>query len=88
VPDAPGDDWIGVSAAAKLLGVQMATVRALIDQGTLPAEFKLPSPRPKSRRRAIRLHRHHVEDYIERARVKPGELRHLHPTWDWDRYRA
>lgn len=27
-------------------------------------------------------------DYLERARVKPGELRHLHPNWTWERYGA
>jgi hypothetical protein len=27
-----------------------------------------------------------LDDYIERARIKPGELRHLHPEWEWDRY--
>ncbi len=33
--------------------------------------------RPR-RRRSFRLTRRDVDDYLERARVKPGELRHLY----------
>lgn len=47
----------------------------------------LPSPRPKRRRRAIRIRRQDVDDYIERASVKPGELRHLNPPVE-GRYRV
>lgn len=25
-------------------------------------------------------------DFLERVRVKPRELRHLHPEWTWERY--
>jgi excisionase family DNA binding protein len=73
-----GDDWMSVPQTAKLLGLQLHTVRMLIDRGELPAEFVLPYPGPKSRRRAIRLRRQDVYDYIKRSRVKPGELRGLY----------
>ena len=78
------DDWITVPAAAKLLGLQLHTVYALIDRSELAAEVTSP-PGPK-RRRSVRLRRQAVDDFIERARVKPGELRHLHPNWSWERY--
>lgn len=81
-----GDDWITVPAVAKLLGIRPHTVYALIDRGELGAEVTVPTDRPK-RRRSIRIRRQGVDAYLERARVKPGELRHLHPTWEWDRYR-
>ena len=49
----------------------------MIDRGELPAEVTLP-PGPK-RRRSVRLRRQAVYDYLERARVKPGELSHMIP---------
>ncbi len=45
-----GDDWLGVPAAAKLLGLQVHTVLALIDRGELPAEVTRITLRPRSRR--------------------------------------
>ena len=83
----PGEDWLSVPQAAKLLGVQMATLRALIDRGDLPAEFVLPYPGPKRRRRAIRVRRQDVCDYIDRSRVKPGDLRGLYVAASGGRYR-
>ena len=82
------DEWVTVPLAAKLLGLQPRTIHALIDRGELPAEFTLPSPRPKSRRRAIRLRRQGVYDYIERSRVQPGELRRLYPSAVGGAYRS
>lgn len=58
----PGDDWLTVQQAADLLGLQFRTIHYLIDRGELPAEATLPSSRPKSRRRAIRIRRQDVED--------------------------
>jgi excisionase family DNA binding protein len=81
----PEDDWIIAPRAAELLGVTLHTVYALIERGELEAEVTVPTDRPK-RRRSTRLRRAAVDDYIERARVKPGELRHLHPNWTWERY--
>ena len=73
-----GEDWITTPVAARLLGVQLNTVRALIAKGELPAHVIVPDRRPRQRH-LIRLRRSEVEAYIERARVKPGELRHLYP---------
>ena len=70
-----GDDWIIAPRAAELLGVTLHTVYALIDRGELEAEVTVP-PGPR-RRRSVRLRRTWVDEYIERARVKPGELTHL-----------
>ena len=85
VPEPAKDDWILAPRAAELLGVALHTVYALIDKGELGAEVTRPTDRPRQRR-SIRLRRQDVDDYIERARVKPGELRHLHPEWSWERY--
>lgn len=71
--------------AARRLGVQLHTLHGMIDRGELPAEVVRADDRPK-RRRSIRVRRQDVGDFIERARVKPGELRHLHPNWSWERY--
>ena len=68
----PGADWITPRQAADLLGVQFRTVYALIDRGQLRAEVTVPPP-PK-RRPSVRLRRQDVDDYIRRARIKPGEL--------------
>ena len=72
------DEWVTVPMAAKLLGLQLHTVYALIDRGELPAEVTFP-PGPK-RRRSVRLRHGDVADFLRRARVKPGQLRHLVPT--------
>ena len=69
---------------AKRLGVQQNTVYALVDAGELVAEITVPSG-PK-RRRSVRIRRGAVDDYIKRARIRPGELRHLHENWTWERY--
>ena len=84
VLDAASDEWITVPTAAELLGVAIHTAYDLIDRGALTAEVTVPI-RPK-RQRSLRLRRQDVDAFIERARVKPGELRHLHPNWSWERY--
>jgi excisionase family DNA binding protein len=76
--EAAGDDWIMAPEAARLLGVQLHTVHHMIDRGELTAEVTSPTGRPRTRRR-IRIRRHEVNACIERSRVKPGDLRHLHP---------
>ena len=78
-------DWLSAPEAATLLGLQLHTLHALIDRGELVAKVTRPDDRP-TRRRRIRIRRQAVDDFIERARVKPGELRHLHPNWTWERY--
>jgi excisionase family DNA binding protein len=86
VPTLPADEWITVSEAARVLGLMPHTVYDLIDRGDLGAEVIVPTDRPK-RRRSIRLRRREVDEFIERARVKPGELAHLYPDWPGTRYR-
>jgi excisionase family DNA binding protein len=76
-----GDDWITVPTAARLLGLQLHTVYRLIEKGELGGVDTYGvcmSGRPR-RRRSFRLTRRDVDDYLERARIKPGELRHLVP---------
>ena len=76
-----GDDWITVPAAAHFLGLQFHTVYRLIESGELGGVDTYGvrmSGRPR-RRRSFRLTRRDVDEYLERARIKPGELRHLVP---------
>ena len=75
---AAGNEWVMAPEAARLLGVQLHTIYHMIDRGELSAEVTHPADRPRPRRR-FRIRRQEVADCIERARVKPGELRHLHP---------
>lgn len=84
VLDAARCEWITVPEAAGLLGVALHTAYDLIDRGDLTAE--VTGPNWPKRQRSIRLRRQDVDAFIERARVKPGELRHLHPNWSWERY--
>jgi excisionase family DNA binding protein len=80
MPVAPGgEEWLSVPRVAEMLGLKAATVRALIERGDLTADFTLPYPRPGSRRRSIRVREHDLKAFIERSRVRPGELAHLYP---------
>lgn len=81
VPEQVDDVWISAPRAAELLGLRLRTVHTLIHAGELEAEV---SGGP--RRRSIRLSRQDVDDFIERAQIRPGDLRHLHPNWTWARY--
>jgi excisionase family DNA binding protein len=73
----PAHNWITVPVAAQLLGLALHSVYDLIDRGELAAEVTVP-PEPK-RRRSVRLRRQDIDDFLDRARVKPGELSHLFP---------
>ena len=86
MPEAAGEEWITPPKVAEMLGLKHRTIHALIDRGELRAEIVPPGKRGTGRRRAIRIRRQDVDDFIERARVKPGDLRHLHPEWKWERY--
>lgn len=86
VTESAGEEWLSVPQAAKLLGLQLNTLHALIDRGDLAADILPPGKKSTGRRRAIRISREAIGDYLERARVKPGDLRHLHPEWTWERY--
>lgn len=78
------DDEITVAAAAKWLGLSQHTVEVFIERGELAGEVIVPTDRPRQRRR-IRIRRSAIDEYLERARVKPGELRHLYPALSWER---
>ena len=68
MPKSTGDDWFGAPAAARYLGLGLVTLYKLIDAGDLPA-YRLG--------RVIRLRRAEIDAFIERSRVRPGELDHL-----------
>lgn len=77
---------MGVRGAAALLGVTNKTVYVLIDEGELQAEITWPDG-PK-RRRVIRIHPAAVADYLDRARVRPGEFGDLYPPCAGGHYRS
>ena len=83
VPEPTSDDWITAPAAAKLLGLQLNTIYRLIDTGELAAEQGARTVWKRNgqigERRHVRIRRQAVDDYLERARVKPGELSHMIP---------
>jgi excisionase family DNA binding protein len=70
VTKSTGEDWLGVPALARKLGVTMRTVYMILDTGQLPA-YRIG--------RVIRIKRADVERYLELVRVKPGDLAHLYP---------
>ena len=80
VPGQAADDWITPPRAAELLGLQLHTVHRLIERVDLVAEVVPPGRRNTGRRRDFRIRREALDDFIKRARVKPGELRHLYPS--------
>lgn len=71
------DGWITAPKVAELLGVRPHTVYDLIDRGELAAE--VIEPVGVGRRRRTRVRRTAVDEYLVRARIRPGELRHLYP---------
>jgi excisionase family DNA binding protein len=62
------NEWMSTEAAAAYIGVTSRTLYRFIDEGHLPA-YRFG--------RVIRLRTDDVEAYIERCRIKPGELAHL-----------
>lgn len=62
--------WLGSKAACDRLGITLRTLYRLIDEGQIPA-YKFG--------RVLRLKTKEVEEFIEHAQVKPGELAHLYP---------
>jgi excisionase family DNA binding protein len=69
VTKSTGGNWLGVPALAKELGVTLRTVYAILDAGEIPC-YRI--------RRVLRIKRVDVDAYLERAKVEPGELRHLY----------
>lgn len=64
-----GDDWLGAPTLAKELGITLRTVYAILDSGDIPS-YKI--------RRVIRIKRADVDEYLERVKVRPGDLAHLY----------
>lgn len=63
-------EWISTAEAAECLGIGPRTRYRLIDHGELPA-YKFG--------RVIRLQQAEVDQYIQRARIQKGTLKHLYP---------
>ena len=80
-----GGEWISTVAAARLLGLTHRSVLALIERGELDAEVSRPTG--PTGRRLIRLRRGAIDDFVNRARVKPGDLVALYPPPSGGRYR-
>lgn len=62
--------WLGTKETADRLGLTVRTVYRVVDGGELPC-YRFG--------RVLRFKQHEVDEFIERARVNPGELAHLFP---------
>jgi excisionase family DNA binding protein len=73
VTKSTGDEWLGVPALAKQLGVTIPTLYRILDSGTLPA-YKIGW--------VIRIQRVDVEAFRERTKGGRGKPRHIRqPVW-------
>lgn len=63
-------EWFGTKDAAIHLGITLRTLYRIIDEGLLPA-YKFG--------RVLRVKFSDVVEYMESAKVEPGDLRHLYP---------
>ena len=61
--------WPSTIQAAGELGIGQQSVYRLIDAGELAA-YRMG--------RVIRIRRSDIDDFVQRCRVEPGDLRHLH----------
>lgn len=61
--------WMGTKEAAEYIGVQPRTLYKRIDIGEVPA-YRVG--------RVLRLRLSDLDEFLENARVKPGELGHLY----------
>lgn len=61
----PDNAWVSTAEATRLLGVMSRTIDGLINDGPLPADRM---------GRVIRLKTDDIDAFIERARIRPGEL--------------
>ena len=62
----PGDDYLSLQEVADAMGPRYRTMLAKVRRGELPAA--------KSEGKPYRLRRADVDAFIERSRVKPGQL--------------
>ena len=69
MPKSTGDEWVGAPEAARRLGVYLTSLYKVIDQGGPPA-YKIG--------RVIRIRRADLDDFLERSRVRGGDLVHLY----------
>lgn len=71
-------EWLSIPQAAKRLGVGTPLVYRFVNDGDLPA-YKFG--------RVYRVQAADIDVFLERVRVKPGELDHLvtHPPYDGPR---
>ena len=68
MPKSTGKEWFGAPAAAQYLGIYLTTLYRLIETGDVPA-YKIG--------RVIRLRRDEIDAFIDRSRIRPGDLDHL-----------
>ncbi|MCL5973289.1 MAG: helix-turn-helix domain-containing protein [Actinobacteria bacterium] len=61
--------WLSSKEAADRLGVSLRTLYRLIDEGQLVG-YQIG--------RNIRLRHADLDDFVERSRITPGDLRHLY----------
>lgn len=62
-------NWVSTREASRQLGITVRTLYRLIDGGQIAA-YKFG--------RVIRMKQPDIDDYIERARISPGDLEHLY----------
>jgi excisionase family DNA binding protein len=68
--NAEGVVWLGTRKAADWLGVTLRTLYRLIDDGQITA-YQVG--------RVIRVQESDLKKFLERSRIQPGSLAHLHP---------
>ncbi len=61
--------WLGTAEASKYLGINLRTLYKLIDQGEFTA-YKIG--------RVIRLKSDDLDKFLEKSKIQPGTLEHLH----------
>jgi excisionase family DNA binding protein len=67
--------WLSSKDAAERLGVSLRTLYRLIDEGQLVG-YQIG--------RNIRLRHEDLDDYVQRSRITPGDLRHLYQFDEMD----
>jgi excisionase family DNA binding protein len=68
------DGWLSVQEAADCCGMAYRTMLGMVRRGEVPATRDMnDSGRP------YRVRRRDLEAFIERSRVRSGDLAHLHP---------
>ena len=75
MPKSTGEEWFGVPPAARCLGLYLTTLYRLINARDLPED---------QIGRVTCLRRVEVDAYIERSRVRRGDLDHLLYGPDYD----